>query len=400
MLISIELHIGLVILVQAVNGEVGLVLLGAVIAVSDAQIGVDLNNGGFLLVVVHEDLSQNAGIGAGQILLVVLSDGSQNVLSVIAVDGGGQIVLVHSGLADLVVDFLAGNALGVLSNHQAVVHIGADVGVLVGPLVSGTAEIVSGGLLLQVGEVLLGELHLVVVLDGLGTGIVLHVLRDLVGLNSAVGDHDGLVGVLNHGGVQGVESVQAGFLTVDSLDTVELAIQAVIQADGDGLLGDVDGPVGAGVALVGSVIAQSAQQHLHESIAGQGVGGLEGAVSITGDDAGLLAVSDVASEGVVGGDVLVRSGISHQGGCGGGAKDQVADDLGSSATGQGGGGVEGTVGITVDDLHGGHHVDSFRIVDLGAVGEVLGTSADGDQRHGHHQSQYQRKELLHGISSF
>ena len=40
---------------------------------------------------------------------------------------------------------------------------------------------------------------------------------------------------------------------------------------------------------------------------------------------------------MVGGDVLVRSGVSNQSGCGGGAKDQVADDLGSSATGQGGG---------------------------------------------------------------
>ena len=103
---------------------------------------------------------------------------------------------------------------------------------------------------------------------------------------------------------------------------------------------------------------------------------------------------------MVGRNVLVRSGISHQGGCGGGAKDQVADDLGSSATGQGGGGIEGTIGVTIDDLHGGHHVDSFSVLNLGAVAEVLSTGRDGDQRHGHHQSQYQRKELLHGVSSF
>ena len=31
---------------------------------------------------------------------------------------------------------------------------------------------------------------------------------------------------------------------------------------------------------------------------------------------------------------------------------------------------------------------------------ILGPGADSDQRHGHHQSQYQRKELLHGVSSF
>ena len=103
---------------------------------------------------------------------------------------------------------------------------------------------------------------------------------------------------------------------------------------------------------------------------------------------------------MVGRNVLVRSGVSHQGGRGGGAKDHVADDLGSSATGQGGGGTEVTFGIAVDDLHGGHHVDSFFVGNLAAVGEVLGAGRDGDQRHGHHQSQYQRKELLHGVSSF
>ena len=179
----------------------------------------------------------------------------------------------------------------------------------------------------------------------------------------------------------------------DAADTI------VRQTDVQSALGNVDGPVGTGVALVLGLVAQSAQQHLHESIAGQGVGGLEGTVSITGDDTGLLAVSNVASEGVVGRNVLVRSGVSNQSGCGGGAKDQVADDLGSSATGQGGGGIEGTIGVTIDDLHGGHHVNSFFVSDLAAVGEVLGTSRDGDQRHGHHQSQYQRKELLHGVSS-
>ena len=142
------------------------------------------------------------------------------------------------------------------------------------------------------------------------------------------------------------------------------------------------------------------QQHLHEGIAGQGGGGLEGAVSVTGDDAFLLAVSNVASEGVVGGDVLVRSGVSHQSRGGGGAKDQVADDLGGRATGQDIIGTEVAVGITVDNTQGRDHIHSFFVGDLAVVREVLGAGADGDQRHGHHQSQYQRKELLHGVSSF
>ena len=100
-------------------------------------------------------------------------------------------------------------------------------------------------------------------------------------------------------------------------------------------LANGDGPVGAGVALDVAVIAQGAQQHLHEGIAGQGSGGTEGTVSITGDDAFLLAVRNVASEGVGGGNVAVGSGVSAQSAGGGGAQDQVADDLGGSATGQG-----------------------------------------------------------------
>ena len=78
------------------------------------------------------------------------------------------------------------------------------------------------------------------------------------------------------------------------MSPVEVADQVISQADVQSALSNVDGPVGASVALDLGVIAQSAQQHLHEGIAGQGVGGLEGAVSITGDDAFLLAVSNVA----------------------------------------------------------------------------------------------------------
>ena len=86
-----------------------------------------------------------------------------------------------------------------------------------------------------------------------------------------------------------------------------------------------------------------------------------------------------------------------EGSSGGGAQDQVADDLGSSTTGQGALGIEGAVSIAADDADGGHHVDSFSIVDGAVIGEVLGAGADGDQRHGHNQSQNQRKELLHGV---
>ena len=59
----------------------------------------------------------------------------------------------------------------------------------------------------------------------------------------------GLGIILDHVSGQGVESVQASLLTVDSLDAVELAHQTIVQADVQSALGNVDGPVGAGVAL-------------------------------------------------------------------------------------------------------------------------------------------------------
>ena len=40
--------------------------------------------------------------------------------------------------------------------------------------------------------------------------------------------------------------------------------------------------------------------------------------------------------------------------------------------------------------------NSFGISNVGVVAEVLGASADGDQRHGHNQSQCQCQELFHG----
>ena len=384
----------------------GFLLLVVIVGLS--QIGVDLNDGQILVVVVHEDLGQNALAGTAHLVVVLLGDLRGLSLDLLgirlldAVHPVGQII-VSSGRADVGIDVAALDLGGVLRNQQVIVDIGADVLLVVGPLAGGTAEVVGIVGADQLLEVLLAELDIAVLLDLAvvqGALVPGQVLADAGDGNSgaALADNDAVV-ILDHGSLQGVEGIQASLFTVDSLGAVEAALQAVVQAGVDGLLGNSDGPVGAGVALDGRVIAQSAQQHLHESIAGQGVAGLEGAVSVTGDDAFLLAVSDVASEGAVGGNVLVRSRVGHQSGGGGGAKDQVADDLGGSATGQGVGGTEVTFGIAVDDLCGGHHGNGFIISDLVVVGEVLGTSRDGDQRHGHHQSQYQRKELLHGVSS-
>ena len=149
--------------------------------------------------------------------------------------------------------------------------------------------------------------------------------------------------------------------------------------------------------LDGGVIAQSAQQHLHEGIAGQGAGGTERAISVAGDDALLCAVGDEAREHVGSGHILKGCGGSAQSAGSGGAEDQVADDLGCRAAGQGPVGTEAAVTVAVHDPQCGDDVNGFFVIDVAVVVEVLGTCADGDQRHGHHQSQHQRKELLHVV---
>ena len=397
------------------QGDISVLGLGSSDGLVDlGNIGVDADDGDLVGIAIQEDLGQSAvaniaiagGIEADvtQLQVVALLDiGKGIALDAVNINNSLLVLIGHLQVS---VDGAQLDVLGV--GHVSGLGIGADLHALVGPLGSGTAEVISNVALLdQLVEVLLSELDIAVAALAVDVAIVDRRAAPALGLSGRVVGHGdvadgdgGVLLVLDHVSLQHVEGIQASLFTGDSLDTVEVADQTISQASVQSALADRDGPVSAGVALAGSVIAQSAQQHLHEGIAGQSVGGLEGAVSITGDDAFLLAVSNVASEGVVGRNVPVGSSISHQGGCGGGAKDQVADDLGSSATGQGGGGIEGTIGVTIDDLHGGHHVDSFSVLNLGAVGEVLGTGRDGDQRHGHHQSQYQRKELLHGVSSF
>ena len=355
-----------------------------------------------VVVIVAIDFDQGAVAdlvsGAAQLIqlgVVGLADGE-----------GSSVLAILGGVKALAVDIQVGS--GVLGGHVQVsidvidllradigqvrsLGIGADLDALVIPAGSGTAESVRGAVGKQVLEHGL-IIRLILILNSLGAG----------GNGDVANDDSVVIGIREGAGLQHVQGIQAGLFTSGSLGAVELALQAVIQSDvlGQSALGNGDGPVGAGVAFLVSLQAQSAQQHLHESIAGQGVGGTEGAVSITGDDALLSAVSDVGSKDVGSSNVLVGSCISGQSVSSGGAQDQVADDLGGSTAGQSALGIEGAIGITTDDAQGGHHFDSFFIVDLAVVGEVLGASADGDQRHGHHQSQNQRKELLHGVSSF
>ena len=416
------LHVGVAHLVQTIDVEGRFVLLLVIVIGSLGQIGVDDGDVNVLGSSVLEHLGQHAVAGGAHAVLVVLVqilNGevgiAQDLALGLTVDGDGEIVVLNRGLAQLVVQILAGNLSGVLHNQLVVVHIGADLVALPGPGVGRTAEDVDGAIQLQVGLIPLSKLDSVVVL-----GVVLGVINrgggtgnaagDVGGNRGTSGDHsavDGdllaLVRILHQGGLQGIHGVQAGLLAGGGTVAHELVV-AVGQADLRGTAHDVDGPVGAGVALDGAVIAQSGQQHLQEGKAGQGALGPEGAVGVAVDQAGLHAVGDVAGKGGTHGHVLEGSGLGAQGLSGGLAKHHAGDDLGSSATGEGALRLEITIGITVDDLQCGHDVDGLSIriaADVIAVAEVLGAGADGDQRHGHHQSKHQRKELLHwDFSSF
>ena len=403
-LLGIVVLVVVVVAVVAVQIGEGQDLGGAVAALSGADVGVDLVDLGNSVAGNHN------GLHIAVVILVSLDDiahGNQlrglhllviAVQEVLGILGFGAAVIHVAGAGD----HLADVHIVVLHHISGVslVGIGAHIVAIIDPLAGGMAEDVGGILLLQVLEILLAELHQAVAVAlaidvAVGVGIVFHVLAGGSGVDSDVAHNDGvLLVILDHGGLQHVEGVQGGLLTGHSLGAHELVV-AVVQTDAAGLLDDADLPVGAGVALDGAVIAQSAQQHLHERVAAQGAGGTEGAVSVAADDTLLRAVGDVAREGVGHGNILKGGGACAQSGGSGGAQDQVADDLGGRAAGQDIIGTEVAAGITVDNTQSRDHIHSFLVGDLAVVREVLGAGADGDQRHGHHQSKHQRKELLH-----
>ena len=162
--------------------------------------------------------------------------------------------------------------------------------------------------------------------------------------------------------------------------------------------GHVHGPAGAGEALNIALVANGAQEHLGEGIAGQGVGGLEGAVAIAADVAGRLAVADDARKGVASGNVGIGARVVGQSRGGVGADHQGDDDLGGRAAGQLRLGTEAAVLVTGDDTDTVQNGNCFLVLDLFLVGEIPvlgGSRADGDQRHGHDQSENQGQEFLH-----
>ena len=408
------------------SGLLGLQVIGAGLG----QPGVDRgDDDGLTDILVNEHLSQNAAAAEADIVLVVAAQnvallGDVLIAGIAAADNprGHAAVLVglntvevvdqthvlvaQQGVAQQIVHVTAANANVVLLDQQRPVNEGADLFLVIDPGVSGTHELIVAQLLLELAEVLLSELDDVILADVVDPGLLrvplaaLSAARGQGDLHAVDGGGQALV-VLNQVGLQGVERVQAGLLAVHGLDAVELALDAVLQADVDGLLGNVDGPVVANIALEGGVIAQSAQQHLHEGIAGQGVAGTESAVGVTTDDAFLLAVGDVAGELAGYGDVAVGGGVCVELSRGGGPQDHVADDLGSGAASQVVTRLEVAARVTINNFDGGDHVDGFFVGDVTVVRELLGAGVDRDERHHHDQRQHQRKELSHlGLPPF
>ena len=153
-------------------------------------------------------------------------------------------------------------------------------------------------------------------------------------------------------------------------------------------LRNMERPVSAG-ELVVLVVADSAEDHGEDFIAGDLAGRLEGAIGITLDEGGVGAVADVAlsptgashvAELVVGGvhgslsilDVLSVHAIN---------------DRGHLSAGDVARGLEGTVLITLEHTHAVQNGNSLSVIIADALVILEGVGADG-QRQSHDQSQH------------
>ena len=289
---------------------------------------------------------------------------------------------------------------------------GADGDLLPAPLVGGMAILIVGGIILvvlqpQILEVLFAELqgHLVVgsaddttVDVGVDLTVVAGHVHGLSALHrqSLSAGHQSGAAVGNHGGLQGVQSQLASLLTIHGSGAIE--VQAIEQASHVADPSHVHGPAGVNEALDLTLVAQRAQQHLSKGEAGQRVGRLEGAVTVTVDDTSGLAVADDAREGVAGGNIRIRRGGVGQIGRRLGANQQGDDDLRRGSAGQLRLGTEGAVLVTGDNTDPVQNGNGFLVLDLVLVGEIPvlgGSRANRDQRHGHDQCENQGQEFLH-----
>ena len=353
--------------VAVVHGHLGGVHIQVVVVghVGDGVVGVV---GDHYVILGDDDRTQDLGVGGGGVPLDIDGHGAAQLVQA---SGDGK---VHRTGA-------VGIAIGVL-----VVKVGdQDAGALVVEMAGG----------LQVGD-LVGDDHALHL-----HGVELVFQQGLVGDRELGGTDDGAAGGVQHHIIADHVAVQSVVEHLGSVVTGQRGVgggvgQVLVEADGVGPGVHVDLPVGAGVTLHSGVVAQGHQDHLGGLGHGHVAFGIEGAVTLAGDDAQGGAVLDVVlgpvagSVGVGVGHRLTQHGVLA-------AVEDAADDGGHLSTADGVRGSIGAVVVAGDDAQGRQHGDSLFVDDVGAVAEIVSAhSRSADDHHGqnHDESQSQAESPL------
>ena len=378
-----------------------IIVLGIVVAIDIDGLGLVLTNIGFEnsvvvtinMVVLVDLLGDNAGdlseIGVNDDQTVAVLDLVELDLLALSADhslsGGGLVGLSSSalhaigvGLNDLGGSLLAEVAADVAlsgSNIVGSVRSGNDfsiglAGLAVVPLGGGTSPLILGILGSEV-EVLLAQSGLVEL-----QSLVSHIAE-----SRGIGD-----GGLLNGAEQdlGDELTGSGSAEIGGLGNV------LQHAELLGILGNVQSPVGAGELTV-LVVADSAQDHREDLIAGHVAGRLEGAIGIALDQLSVGAVADVTgsptgtghvAELVVGG---VQAGLVALGDVAG---VDTIDDRSHFRTGDVALGLEGTVFITLEHIHTIEDSHGLSVICADILSILEGCVGADGQRQSHDQSQH------------
>ena len=313
----------------------------------------------------------------------IVIDLNQTALSTHLGDGVGQVDRVGRGLllavdiqgvsgvdlqASVVSDVALSNSLGV--GQVGLLNEGSGlVAGVVGPLGGGTAPLV-GGLSRVELEVLLAEAVV------LGTD-------DLIG-HIAEGRGVGDLSLLD-----ALEQELSDQLTGSGSVQVGGLRHVVQNAELLRGLRNMERPVSAG-ELVVLVVANRAEDHGEDFIAGDLAGRLEGAIGIALDEGGVGAVADVAlsptgtshvAELVISG---IEAGLIVLGDVG--SVDTI-DDRSYLSAGDVALGLEGTILITLEHTHAIQNGNRLSVIIADALVILEGVGADG-QRQSHDQSQH------------
>ena len=197
---------------------------------------------------------------------------------------------------------------------------------------------------------------------------------------------------------EGIKGIEHSLLALKG-DMVGAGGVAGEEADGVSDASGVEGPGVAGELTV-SVEADSGEEHFGPLEAGEGTGGFEGGVGHTVDNTLFDAEGDVTGGPAVSGDIVEGSDGAGEGVGGSFTEDHVSDDLGSLLTGVGSGGVDGSLGHTVNDFETGHDANGLDIgltdvLSVGVIVElVISGSADDTEAEDHHEGENESQRLL------